>query len=784
MVLLTERTDRIRRVSRPEFVWHRRNHWFHWQRACVLPSYPSRRTPQSPNTVLYLWALYVEPAMAVCKTVPQERPLTPLLLVADTRLSILLPQYSWATLSLNGSLYSRNILWDDELWEADRSEDLRRPGTEFDRVRYYHTASDSDEQATADVDGQVSGNDTLQPREISEGYGVDGVVPHPRYGRYFRSTLDAGAAAVSFLASKLSVSEDSVHVRTSAQGQAAHHVFLVQKIKGVPVANAVANVAFNDNGKLSSYSSSFIKHCRLFLAAAADIDPSVSIDDAITTAERTLAGTHDGHPPKLEFVVKPCGFAALTHVIQIHNKTAGTWYEAFVDAHDNKVISVTDFVAKASYLVIPFTAEDVNTDGFVTTTDPQNLNVSPNGWHQEFTSTTNSTNGNNVIAYTGSGLETTAVETSPDLNFNYVTDFTQDPIVGTNTPAAITNAFFVVNSYHDFAYVYGFTEATFNFQSNNFNKGGEEYDRIVVRVQDTEGINGADFAVLPDGQISTMRLFLRDSALQNEIIIHESQHGASNRMTGGGTARCFQTLEAGAVAEGYSDAVADALSQGNNVHDYIFGADVSNNSTGLRMYPYSIPYSVNLLGYSSLNGMTDSHAMGEVWANTLHCVYAAFVAAFGWTSDPTQVGGNVIFFHLLFDALLLQPCNPTFIQTRDAWIQADKNRYNGSHVCLLWDEFVNSGLGFNAANYIDDGTLPPEWRSKNKMVIGTLLEPRLLRAHLVQNDHSGGLDSKREKLQWVEGLCTSTYRHMKYVLVTVYIWRETIVVCRGKGQQS
>ncbi|KAH8991257.1 Fungalysin metallopeptidase-domain-containing protein [Lactarius akahatsu] len=552
--------------------------------------------------------------------------------------------------------------------------------------------------------------EAFHPKSTFEGFGVGGVDPHPRYRRYFLSTLDAGAAAVSFLASKLSVSEDSVHVRTSAQGQAAHHVFLVQKIKGVPVANAVANVAFNENGKVSSYSSSFVKH-----SAAADINPSVSIDDAITTAERTLAGTHDGHPPKLEFVVKPSGFAALTRVIQIHNKTAGTWYEAFVDAHDNKVISVTDFVAKASYLVIPFSAEDVNTKGFSNTVDPQNLNASPNGWHQEFTNTTNTTDGNNVIAYTGSGLETTAVETSPVLNFNYVTDFTQDPIIGTNPQAAITNAFFVVNSYHDFAYVYGFTEATFNFQSNNFDKSGEEYDRIAVSVQDTEGINGADFAVLPDGQISIMRLFLfvnffprLDSALQNEIIIHECQHGASNRMTGGGTARCFQTLEAAAVSEGYSDAMADALSQGNNIHDYVFGADVGTNSTGLRMYPYSISSGVNPLAYSSLNGMTDSHAMGEVWANTLHCVYAALVAAFGWTSDPTQVGGNVIFFHLLFDALLLQPCNPTFIQTRDAWIQADTNRYNGSHVCLLWEEFVNKGLGVKAANYIDDGSLPPE----------------------------------------------------------------------------
>ncbi|KAH9173735.1 Fungalysin metallopeptidase-domain-containing protein [Lactarius sanguifluus] len=484
--------------------------------------------------------------------------------------------------------------------------------------------------------------------------------------------------------------------------------------KGVPVANAVANVAFNDNGKVLSFSSSFVKH-----SAAADTNPSVPISDAIAVAERTLAGTHDGHPPTLEFVVKPCGFAALTHVIQIHNKTAGTWYEAFVDAHDNTVISVTDFVAKASYLVVPFLAVDSNTDGFVNTMEPQNLNVSPNGWHQEFTDTTNATDGNNAIAYTGSVFRTTAVETSPGLNFNYVTDYTQDPIIGTNSPAAITNAFFVVNCFHDFAYMYGFTETTFNFQSNNFDKGGEEYDRILVSVQDTEGINGADFAVLPDGQFSTMRLFLfvgffprRDSALQNDIIIHECQHGASNRMTGGGTGRCFQTVEAAAVSEGYSDAMADTLSQEpslhNSVHDFVFGALVSVDFTGLRRYPYSISEDVNPLRYSSLNGMTDSHAMGEVWANTLHSVYATLVDAFGRGSDVTQTQGNVVFFHLLFDALLLQPCNPSFVQARDAWIQADANRYNGSHVCFLWANFASKGLGVKAANYIDDDSIPPE----------------------------------------------------------------------------
>ncbi len=43
------------------------------------------------------------------------------------------------------------------------------------------------------------------------------------------------------------------------------------------------------------------------------------------------------------------------------------------------------------YLVIPFTAEDSSTQGFLTITDPQVLAASPNGWHKEIDTTTNTT---------------------------------------------------------------------------------------------------------------------------------------------------------------------------------------------------------------------------------------------------------------------------------------------------------------------------------------------------------------------------------------------------------
>jgi len=43
---------------------------------------------------------------------------------------------------------------------------------------------------------------------------------------------------------------------------------------------------------------------------------------------------------------------------------------------------------------------------------------------------------------------------------------------------------------------------------------------------------------------------MRDGALENDIVVHENTHGMTNRMTGGGTAACLQTIEACGLGEG------------------------------------------------------------------------------------------------------------------------------------------------------------------------------------------------------------------------------------------
>ena len=60
------------------------------------------------------------------------------------------------------------------------------------------------------------------------------------------------------------------------------------------------------------------------------------------------------------------------------------------------------------------------------------------------------------------------------------------------------------------------------------------------------------------------------------------------------------------------------------------------------------------------------------------------------------------------DSLALQPCNPTLVASRDAWLQADANRYGGANKCLLWNAFASRGLGQKARNFRDDSTVPAE----------------------------------------------------------------------------
>ncbi|TFK34237.1 Fungalysin metallopeptidase-domain-containing protein [Crucibulum laeve] len=519
--------------------------------------------------------------------------------------------------------------------------------------------------------------------------------------------------ATSVVASELGISSENVLYKGGFEADVAKYAFLKQVHDGIPFANAVANVGLKDD-KVVSFGSSFVTP-----DAIPTSTPSIPIASAIPIAEAALDAKHNDHPPTLEWLARADGSVSLVHVIQVQNDAdEGIWWEVFVDAHSGEVVGGTDFVAHNAYRVLPIQKETLP-EGQELLVDPQDLDSSPLGWHNDGTTNTTTTAGNNVIAFKASQTALTS-ENAPGLGFNYTYDDTIAPTAGSNIDASRTNAFYIINTVHDFAYKYGFTEAAFNFQVNNFDKGGKGGDRVLMSVQDASGTNNANFATPPDGQSGTCRMFLwtrttpqRDGAVENDIITHEMTHGITNRMTGGGTGRCLQTTEAGGMGEGWSDAMAEWTEHKSaDVPDYVMGQYVINSAAGIRTHPYSTDPAVNPLRYSSIAKLNEVHNIGEVWANMLHNVYAALVAQYGWSAtaraDPTGPEGNIVFLHLFIDALALQPCNPTFVAARDAWLQADVNRFGGANRCLLWNAFASRGLGLTAKNFVDDPAVPAD----------------------------------------------------------------------------
>ncbi|KAJ7463307.1 Fungalysin metallopeptidase-domain-containing protein [Mycena latifolia] len=518
----------------------------------------------------------------------------------------------------------------------------------------------------------------------------------------------------AFIASHLGIDADSAVFHSGYAGEVASYSYAKQVINGIPLSNAVANVAFNTDDKVVALGSSFVKPTKV-----ASSTPSVSFDDAKATAEAALDGTYLSEiPSTLEYFAKDDGSAVLVHALQVRNEEAGTWYTAFVDAHTNTLVSVIDFVAKASYLVLPITKETL-LEGFETVVDPADPLASPDGWHSDGTTNTTATAGNNVLTYKTSTTNTTP-ESDDDLVFEYPQDATTAPTTTANVNAARVNNFYLVNSIHDITYRYGFTEAAFNFQNNNFGLGGVGNDRVTASIQDSAGTNNADFSTPPDGQSGHMRMYLftstspnRDGALENDVPVHENTHGVTNRMTGGGTGRCLQTTEAGGMGEGWSDAMADWTEKTSAaVPDYVMGQYIVNSAAGIRTHPYSTNSTVNPLTYASVATLNEVHNIGEVWANLLHNVYAALVGEWGWSPDsrtnPDGTEGNIVYMHLFIDSLALQPCNPTFLTARNAWLQADVNRYAGANRCLLWKTFASKGLGVNAANHVNNAVIPDD----------------------------------------------------------------------------
>ncbi len=215
----------------------------------------------------------------------------------------------------------------------------------------------------------------------------------------------------------------------------------------------------------------------------------------------------------------------------------------------------------------------------------------------------------------------------------------------------------------------------------------------------------------------------RDSDLDAGVIAHEYCHGLSNRLTGGpSNVNCLQGAQQ--AGEGWSDICTlvftadpdDTATTPRGVGTYLLYQPQTGK--GIRPYPYTTDMAVNPLTYGDLatGTLAIPHGIGSVWAMAFWEIYWNLVDKHGYDPDLYGgTGGNNLAFQLVVDGLKLQPCNPTFVDARDAILLADQNLTGGANQCEIWEGFAKRGLGVNAADggsssslaVVEDFTVPP-----------------------------------------------------------------------------
>jgi len=425
----------------------------------------------------------------------------------------------------------------------------------------------------------------------------------------------------------------------------------------------------------------------------------------------------------------------------IMSRTRDEMFRVLVDTQTGEPLlrrCLTESISPATYRVYtsdspsPFSPGSSTPSSYQPPVVPRTLltlsaldtNASPSGWINDGD---NETLGNNVDAHTdhdGDDLpDLPRPQGSPFRVFDFPLDLTQAP--ATYSAAAVVQVFYWCNWMHDQLYDLGFTEAAGNFQNSNFGRGGEEGDAVQADAQDGKGFNNANFSTPPDGSPGRMQLYPfsfqtpnRDSDLDAEIVLHEYTHGLSNRRVGGGVG--ISALQTRGMGEGWSDFVAlSLLSDPTDAPsgNYAFGAYVTYNLLGLftqnyyfgiRRYPYATALNQNPLTFKDIDPQQASahagvpiapyvlstadevHNMGEVWCVTLWQARANLIVKYG------PAVGSQLMLQLVIDGMNLAPPNPTYLEARDAILQADLVDNGGANQGELWSAFAKRGMGVSA----------------------------------------------------------------------------------------
>jgi hypothetical protein len=541
------------------------------------------------------------------------------------------------------------------------------------------------------------------------------------------------------------------------------HIYFRQQENGLPIVNANLNINVTDDGRVLSVGSDFVPHGtrstdagghlasasgaapasgRGFLSAREAMNaaafamnlrpdteqpPPLAIDpgtDFIPTATTLSDSTVSEDPIPVDPVYVATADGLILAWSMVFRTPGGPHlYDVQVDAASGALLGAADRVKEASYNVFALPMESPYDGSRTVVTDPADPAASPYGWHDtngspgaEYTDT----RGNSAFA----AVDYSYPSGGSGLSFDFPLDVTAYP--SAYTSAAAANAFYWVNMAHDLHYHYGFTEAAGNFQQTNYTGEGLGNDAVQVVVQSSNASNNAYFAPQPDGTAPTLALGLwyyatptRDSDLESTIILHEYGHGVSTRLVGGpANVDSLNGYQSGGMGEGWGDwwglmftqKPTDTKMGSYPIGNYARGQPSTGG--GIRRYPYSFDMSVDPLTYGAYNSSNEVHKVGEIWCSVLWDLNWLLIEKYGYSSDVmggyhgAGSAGNILALQLVEDSLKLMPARPTFLDARNAILQADGVLTGGVNRREIWTAFARRGMGASATDGGSDVAWP------------------------------------------------------------------------------
>ncbi len=317
-----------------------------------------------------------------------------------------------------------------------------------------------------------------------------------------------------------------------------------------------------------------------------------------------------------------------------------------------------------------------------------------------------------------------------------------------------TQLFVLLNLFHDHlkAAPIGFTREAGNFEGDDPVRG-EAMDgaKTFQNMPDGGHIDNANFATPPDGFRPRMQMFLwhfpgdptdpfiaADGANDAGIVYHEYTHGLSNRLVV--DADGFSTLgavQAGSMGEAWSDWYAYDFLQKQGlqpdvagVADVRVGHYVGGGQDLVRFEPIDCkigqtdgcpggfltgPGGFDYGDFGRVFVGPEVHSDGEIWVQTLWDLRDAL------GSDTTE--------SLVTRAMELSPFNPSFLDERNAILQADVVLNGGANQATIWIVFAHRGMGWFAgtidgddASPVADFSLPPNASDPKGTLSGSITD--------------------------------------------------------------